>query len=311
MSLVSFFVALHGPLSRPLADPSRASSNPLVVLRRSSCPFVDIFFPLPLHGPLSSLFQPLGVPSRTPLSRPLADPSRASSNALVALRRSSCFVDNSFSPWCLSSWPFTDPFRVFSNPLESLRGPLDRYQLLPGNPPFDLWRIPLVPPPTPSWPFAVLRAPSWISFCLFLRGPPWTDTSAPSWKSFPSFGGSLSPPPTFVALRRSSCPFVDIFLSFVSFLVALHGPLSSLFQPLGVPSRTPFPTFGGSLSCLLQPLSGPSRSFVPLRGYPFVLSVFLRGPSRTPFESFPTPWSPFADPLPDLWRIPLVPPPTP
>ena len=32
-----------------------------------------------------------------------------------------------------------------------------------------------------------------------------------------------------------------------------------------------------------------------LRGYLFSLSVFLRGPSRTPFESFPTPWSSFAD----------------
>ena len=40
------------------------------------------------------------------------------------------------------------------------------------------------------------------------------------------------------------------------------------------------------------------------------LSV-LRGPSRTPFESFPTPWNPFADPLPDLWRIPLELSPTP
>ena len=35
--------------------------------------------------------------------------------------------------------------------------------------------------------------------------------------------------------------------------------------------------------------------FVVLRGYLFSLSVFLRGPSRTPFESFPTPWSPLAD----------------
>ena len=58
------------------------------------------------------------------------------------------------------------------------------------------------------------------------------------------------------------------------------------------------------------------------------LSV-LRGPSWTPFESFPTPWNPFADSsfcplyrcfsalggnlfsLPDLWRIPLEPSPTP
>ena len=36
--------SLRGPPSRPLAEPSRASSNPLVALRRSSWPFVDIFF---------------------------------------------------------------------------------------------------------------------------------------------------------------------------------------------------------------------------------------------------------------------------
>ena len=58
----------------------------------------------------------------------------------------------------------------------------------------------------------------------------------------------------------------------VSFFVALHGPLSSLFQPLGVPSRTPFPTFGGSLSSLLQPLRGPSPFFVALRGNLFAFS---------------------------------------
>ena len=58
------------------------------------------------------------------------------------------------------------------------------------------------------------------------------------------------------------------------------------------------------------------------------LSV-LRGPSRIPFESFPTPWNPFPDssfalltdplsplveifsPLPNLWRIPLEFSPTP
>ena len=88
-----FFVALRGylfaffrksfPLARPLADPSQASSNPLVALRRSSWPFVDIFLPFP------------GNPF--PPSRPLADPSQASSNPLVALRGPSCpFVDNSF-----------------------------------------------------------------------------------------------------------------------------------------------------------------------------------------------------------------------
>ena len=36
------------------------------------------------------------------------------------------------------------------------------------------------------------------------------------------------------------------------------------------PSRTPFPTLGGSLSILLQPLSGPSPFFVALRGYVFL-----------------------------------------
>ena len=67
-------------------------------------------------------------------------------------------------------------------------------------------------------------------------------------------------------------------LDCVSFFVAPHGPLSSLFQPLGVPSWTPFPTFGGFLSGLLQPLRGPSLFFVALRGYLFAFSwkFFLR-----------------------------------
>ena len=53
----------------------------------------------------------------------------------------------------------------------------------------------------------------------------------------------------------------------------------------------------------------------------FSLGVFLRGPSPTLFESFPTPWSRSADnsfflpalcePLPDLWRNSREPPPTP
>ena len=82
-----FLSALGGPPSRPLANSSRVSSNPLVALRRSSWPFVDIFFypvtdssapfvdislfpfvsfadPLPTLGrPLSSLLQPLSGPS--------------------------------------------------------------------------------------------------------------------------------------------------------------------------------------------------------------------------------------------------------
>ena len=75
-----------------------------------------------------------------------------------------------------------------------------------------------------------------------------------------------------------SCP-LSVFLSFV----ALHGPLSSLFQPLGVPSRTPCPTFGGSLSSLLQPLSGPWRIEPPTPSWPFAV---LRGPSWISFCLF-------------------------
>ena len=97
-------------------------------------------------------------------------------------------------------------------------------------------------------------------------------------------------------------------------LVSFSPSRTPFLQPLGIPAdRAPFnlfplPTFGGSLLSLLQPLSGPSSSFVALRGYLFSFVVFrgspswisffpffLRGPSRTPFESFPTPWSPFAD----------------
>ena len=73
-----------------------------------------------------------------------------------ALGVTSCPWWISFFPQCLSSWPFTDPFRVFSNPLESLRGLiyylLNRYSnALRGNlfPLPDLWRIPLEPSPTP------------------------------------------------------------------------------------------------------------------------------------------------------------------
>ena len=77
--------------------------------------------------------------------------------------------------------------------------------------------------------------------------------------------------------------FVDFFFPLVSFFVALHGPLSSLFQPLRVPSRTPFPTFGRPLSIPLQPLSGPSPFFVALRG-----NVFAFCPSWTSSSPFPT-----------------------
>ena len=58
-------------------------------------------------------------------------------------------------PQC-PSWPFSDPFRVFSNPLESLRGfifcPLNRSFVALGGNLFslpNLWRIPLEFSPTP------------------------------------------------------------------------------------------------------------------------------------------------------------------
>ena len=81
------------------------------------------------------------------------------------------------------------------------------------------------------------------------------------------------------SLGRSSWPFVDKFLP---------------FRPSWI-TAPPFPTLGGSLSSLLQPLSGPSPFFVALRGYLFAFSPFVDNRS----------------PLPDHWRVPLKPPPTP
>ena len=95
---------------------------------------------------------------------------------------------------------------------------------------------------TPSWPFVVLRGPSWISFFVF------------SWIPFVSLRGS---------------PSVDIFFPLASFFVALHGPLSSLFQPLGIPARINlyFPPAPTLLADPLEPCSnadlGPSSE---LRG---------------------------------------------
>ena len=133
----------------------------------------------------------------------------------------------------------------------------------PGNPfsPLgDLWRIPLGPPPTPSWPFAVLRGPSWKSFCLFLE-----ILSLPLATSGGSLSGLLQPlrgpSPFFVVLRGNLFAF-----SWKSFL--------------------PLATLGGSLSGLLQPLRGPSPFFVVLRGNLFALS----------WKSFLSPWRPLADP---------------
>ena len=70
----------------------------------------------------------------------------------------------------------------------------------------DHWQIPLKPPPTPWWPFAVLRGPSWISFCLFLE----ILSPLPDHWRIP-----LKPPPTpwwpFVVLPAPS--WITLFLS--------------------------------------------------------------------------------------------------
>ena len=140
-------------------------------------------------------------------------------------------VDKSLSfPFSFPSWPFADPVP-------------------------DPRRIPLESPPTPSCPFADLRAPSWTSLCLclclfpfplsfsrnkdaggtpalpggdpfgrtvqirILQKAPWISLflfpflPGPSrTPSRPSADPSRSPANPFVALRRSSCPFVDKFL---------------------------------------------------------------------------------------------------
>ena len=186
----------------------------------------------------------------------------------------------------------------------------------PFSPLGDLWRIPLGPPPTPSWPFAVLRGPSWKSFLPLatfggsllsllqpLRGPsPFFvvlrgNLFAFSWKSFLSPWRPLADPSRassnpFVALCRSSWPFVDILLPFPgnpSPYPTFGRPLSSLRQPLRGPSPffvalrgnlftfswksfLPLATSGGSLSSLRQPLRGPLPFFVALRGYLFTFS---------------------------------------
>ena len=75
------------PPSRPLADPSRASSNPLVALRRSSCPFVDMF--LPFRGSRSWIsFFPGSISSG------LLVPGRQVGPVAAALARSAAVVDH-------------------------------------------------------------------------------------------------------------------------------------------------------------------------------------------------------------------------
>ena len=118
---------------------------------------------------------------------------------------------------------------------------------------------------------------------------------------------------------------MDFFFPLVSFFVALHGPLSSLFQPLGIPARinllppltdtlapfveifSPCPTFGGSLLSLLQPLSGPSSSFVALRGYLFAFVDFFF-PLVSFFVALHEPLSSLFQPLGIPARTDLLPP---
>ena len=158
------------------------------------------------------------------------------------------------------------PFPTFGNPLsiprQPLSGPSPFFVPLRGNlfafspfvgilPPLpDLRQTPPVPPPTPSRPFVVLRAPSWKSLFAF---SPLVGILPPP--SRPSANPSRAPSNPLVALRRSSCPFVEIFLPFS-------------FPPL----TAPFPTLGGPLLSPRQRLSGPSSFFVPLRGNLFAFS---------------------------------------
>ena len=102
----------------------------------------------------------------------------------------------SFFPSCLSSWPFTDPFRVFSNALESLRGlifyPLVRYfssfvEIFSPFPTFGGSLLSLLQPLcAPSCPFvdnsfslcALRGSPSWISFSCFFVDPLLTESGS-------------------------------------------------------------------------------------------------------------------------------------
>ena len=139
-----------------------------------------------------------------------------------------------------------------------------------------------------------------------------TDTSAPSWKSFPPSRPLADPSRAssnpleslrgliFYPLDRYFSPFVEIVSPFPTF----GGSLLSLLQPLRVPSRTPCPTFGGSLSSLLQRLRGPSPFFVALRGYLFAFSwkSFLPlatsgGSLLSLLQPLRGPSCPFVDPL--------------
>ena len=163
-------------------------------------------------------------------------------------------------PWCLSWWPFTDPFRVFSNPLESLRGlifnPLNRYF----SPFLEIFS------PYPTF------GGSLLSLLQRLRGPS----------------------PFFVALRgylfafswKSFLPLATFGRSLLSFLQPLSGPSWIILFP-SCSSWIPFVDF----------FFGPSL-ITPSIGFRHVGSAFARslaaprlrpGPSR-PTRSGPAAW---------------------
>ena len=147
-----FFLALRESRCRPLADPSPSLLQPL---RGPSCPFVDIFFlpgpsrislPTP-GGSLPSLLQPLRGPSC-----PFVDIFFLPGPSRISLPTPGGSLPSLLQPLRVPSWSFV-PLRghLFSSwPFANLVA--------------DPWRIPLEPPPTPSCPFVVLRAPSWTSF---------------------------------------------------------------------------------------------------------------------------------------------------
>ena len=147
-------------------------------------------------------------------------------------------VDKSLSfPFSFPSWPFADPVP-------------------------DPRRIPLESPPTPSCPFADLRAPSWTSLCLCLCLFPFPL----SFSRNKDAGGTPALPGGSLWADRADPNFaegsVDKSFSF---------PFSSWSF------ADPFPTLAGSLSNPRQPLRAPSRTFVPLRGqvFAFVFVFFL------------------------------------
>ena len=274
-----------------LADPSRASSNAFValpVLRKSPFSWKS-FLPFPTFGgSLLSPLQPLSGPSpffvalrgnlfpfswKSFLPWPtfggslssLLQPLRGPSPSFVALR-------GNLFPF---SWKSYSPFPTFGGSLSSL------LQRLSGpSPSFVALRGYLFPFSWKSFlPFPTFGG-SLSSLLQRLSGPspcPFVDNFvAPSWKSFSLFfvalHGPLSSPNPLESLRPPARPLADPSRAFSNPFVALRRsswPFVEIFLPFPGNPFSPCPTFGGSLSSLLQPLSGPSWKFVPLRGYLF------------------------------------------